>query len=407
MWLIGRFTVSLSYYEVIFMMNFLMRKCIKNSEDVNNPSVRAAYGKFAGIIGIISNLVLFVLKFVLGIISGCISITADAINNLSDMGSSLITVLGFKLSSKEADEKHPFGHERIEYIAGLIVSIVIIVIGIELGRSSIDKIIHPGEIEFSYLIVGLLAAAILIKFWQGFFYRRVGKKINSVTLMATMQDSINDCITTFVVLVGLVISHLIKFNLDGYFGVFVSIFIIYSGIKLVKETTDPLIGMAPDPELTEQIVSKVLSYDEIYGIHDMVCHMYGQSNLFITMHCEVDSKIPVMESHELIDTVERDIKEAFHCEITIHLDPIEIGNSLVDEVKEKVKDIIYTIDPALLFHDFRMVVGVNQTNIIFDIVVPFNCKLKTTEIEKIVCEKVKEIDPKYNCVITFDKNYVG
>lgn len=393
--------------RVSSMLNFLIKRCIKNSEDVNNNEVREAYGKFAGIIGIISNLTLFALKITLGILSGAISIIADAINNLTDMGSSVITILGFKLAGKKPDKEHPFGHERIEYITGLIISIIVIVIGIELGRSSIDKIINPTPTVFSTVLIILLVAAIAIKLWQGLFYRSLGKKINSVALSATSQDSFNDCIATTVVLIGVLITRFTGFDVDGYFGIAVSIFIIISGLKLVKETTDPLIGIAPDPDLVLGIKNSILSYDGIYGIHDMVCHMYGQSTLFVTVHCEVSSKADIIKSHELIDLIERDINEKYGAVITIHLDPIEVDNPILDEIKENVSKCIKDIDDSLLFHDFRAVFGEQQINLIFDVVVPYGFKYSNDELLKLITKKVKELNDKYNLVITFDNDYVS
>ena len=388
-------------------MNILVKKIIKNSEDVNNPKVRESYGKFAGIFVICINFILFGLKFTLGLIFGCISITADAINNLTDMASSIITLLGFKLAAKKPDKEHPFGHERIEYITALFVAVIILVIGIELGKSSFDKVIHPVENEFSYIIVIVLSIAILLKIYQCIFIYKMGKKINSIALIATSHDARNDAISTFFVLLGLIISYLIGYNLDAYFGLLVSLFVIVSGLKLIKETIDPLIGVSPDKELVDKIVSKAISYKEIYGIHDLVCHMYGASKLFITMHCEVDSRIPIIESHELIDLVEREIKEEFNCEITIHLDPVEIGNPIVDETKEAVKKIISEIDSNLVFHDFRMVVGEKQTNLIFDVVIPFDFQISESDLTSRIQGDIEKINPCYKCVITYDKDYVG
>ncbi len=386
------------------MSKLLCKIFIKNHEDVSNPVVRTKHGNLAGVVGIISNLLLFTLKFSLGIISGCISITADAVNNLSDMGSSIITVIGFKMAGKKPDKEHPFGHERIEYIMGLIVSLIIILIGFELAKSSVDKIINPTEVEFNIFIVVCLLIAILVKVWQALFNFSIGKKINSVSLIATASDSRNDVIATFTVLIGLIISHYCKVNLDGYFGLLVAAFIMFSGFKLVKETMDPLIGIKPDKELVSEISHEILSYDGILGIHDMIAHIYGQTKIFMTVHCEVSSSEPVMKSHELIDDIERDIKKKFNIELTIHLDPIEVDNEELKVLHQRIKEILNGISPELAFHDLRMVLGVHRTNVIFDVVVPY--KTDSQVIVDELTRRLVEINPTYCCIINIDEDFV-
>ena len=390
------------------MINWLCRIFVKDYKNVNSSEVRARYGNLASIIGIISNFFLFGFKLFVGLITGAISIVADAINNLADMGSSIVTLIGFKLSSKPADKEHPFGHERIEYITGLIVSIIIIIIGLTLGKSSLDKIISPDPLDNSFLLVTIivLGAAILLKLWQSLFNYKIGKKINSVALIATSQDSRNDVISTSGVLLGIILSNYVfHFNLDGYIGLGVSIFILISGIKLIKETTDPLIGVAPDKDLVKTITNDILSYEGVYGIHDLVCHMYGQTKLFMTVHVEVDAKTNVLESHDLIDNIEKEMNEKYNIELTIHMDPIEMDNEELNHFSSKLKESLKEINKSLSFHDLRMVKGYTHTNIIFDVVIPFDVKINKSEIFDTLLKKAKEINSMYELVINFDVDY--
>ena len=370
--------------------------------------VRNKYGNLASVVGIISNIILFSLKLFIGLLTGAIAIIADAINNLADMGSSVVTLIGFKLASKPADKEHPFGHERIEYITGLIVSIMIIMVGITLGKSSIDKIISPDPLDNSLVLITIitLTVAILIKLWQCIFNYKIGKKINSVALIATSQDSRNDCIATGGVLIGILLSNYVfHFNLDGYIGVGVSVFILISGIKLIKETTDPLIGVAPDKDLVKTITDDILNYDGVYGIHDLVCHMYGQTKLFMTVHVEVDASTNILESHDLIDTIEKDMNSKYNLELTIHMDPIEMNNEELNIIHSILKKAIKDYDEKLSFHDLRMVKGYTHTNIIFDIVVPFESKINQTDCFNYLLKTAKEINPLYELVINFDVDY--
>ena len=390
------------------MINLLCKLFIKDYQNTNSNEVRTRYGNLASIVGIISNLILFGLKLFIGLITGAISIVADAINNLADMGSSVVTLIGFKLSSKPADKEHPFGHERIEYITGLIVSIMIIIIGLTLGKSSFDKILNPDPLDKSLILITsiTLVIAILIKLWQSLFNAKIGKKINSVALIATSKDSRNDVISTTGVLVGVLLSNYVfNFNLDGYIGLGVSIFILISGIKLIKETTDPLIGVAPDKELVKTITDDILSYKGVYGIHDLVCHMYGQTKLFMTIHVEVDAKTNILESHDLIDNIEKDMKEKYNIEISIHMDPIEMDNEELNYFQNILSSSLNNLEKSLSFHDLRMVKGYTHTNIIFDVVVPFDAKITKEEIFETLLKKAKEINPLYELVINFDIDY--
>lgn len=392
------------------MINWLCKIFIKNYDDIHDSKVRGRYGKFAGIVGIISNLILFSLKLILGLLTGAISIVADAINNLADMGSSVITLIGFKLSTMPADEEHPFGHERIEYITGLIVSILIIIIGLSLGKSSFDKIISPLPLDNTYIVITciLLGVAILIKLWQSIFNYKIGKKIDSVALLATSQDSKNDVISTLAVLLGIILStYVFNFNLDGYLGIAVSLFIIISGIKLVKETTDPLIGVTPDKERVKEITDKILSYEGVLGIHDLVCHMYGQTKLFMTVHVEVDANASLLESHDKIDTIEKEVGQEFNVELTIHMDPIETNNEDLTKISQIIKEHLKGYEDDLTFHDLRMVRGYTHTNIIFDIVIPYSSKISQKELFKNLETVIKNEDELYEIVVNFDHNYIS
>ena len=390
------------------MINWLCKLFVKDYQNTNSNEVRTRYGNLASIVGIISNLILFGLKLFIGLITGAISIIADAINNLADMGSSVVTLIGFKLSSKPADKEHPFGHERIEYITGLIVSIMIIIIGLTLGKSSFDKILSPDPLDTSLILVTsiTLGVAILIKLWQSLFNYKIGKKINSVALIATSKDSRNDVISTSGVLVGVILSNYVfNFNLDGYIGLGVSIFILISGIKLIKETTDPLIGVAPDKDLVKTITDDILNYEGVLGIHDLVCHMYGQTKLFMTIHVEVDARTNILESHDLIDNIEKEMKEKYNIEISIHMDPIEMDNEELNQFSKVLSTTLKDICSYLSYHDLRMVKGYTHTNIIFDIVIPFDVDIKKEYIFDTLLKKAKEINPLYELVINFDVDY--
>ena len=388
------------------MVELLAKIFIKDYQNINNQKVRNKYGVLAGIFGIISNFILFLIKVIIGIISLSISIIADAINNLSDMGSSLLTLVGFKISGKPADKDHPFGHQRIEYVIGLIISMIIVFIGFKLFTSSIDKIMNPEESKISLVTLIILLVAIFLKFIQGVFYNNVAKKINSIALKASSKDSFNDVLSTSFVLIGALLSYIFEYNFDGIFGIVVSGLIIFTGIKLIKEGIDPLIGEKPDKELMNKVVNKVLSYDGVLGIHDLISHMYGPQKCFISLHVEVDSQVDVLISHDLIDNIEKDIKEQFNVELVIHMDPIETNNNTLMKYVELLKDVVDEIDSTIKFHDVRLVVGETHTNLIFDLLVPFEYKYTDNELIEKVKAKIKEKDSKINCVIQIDKDYI-
>lgn len=339
------------------MTDFLVKRFIKNSTDVNDPAVRTAYGNLAGAVGIFCNVLLCAAKLAVGTLFGSISITADAVNNLSDASSSVITLVGFRLSAKPADDEHPYGHARIEYLAGLAVSVMILVIGVELARSSIGKILSPTAVEFSLVTVAVLLLSIGVKLWMAAFNKKVGRRIGSATLEATAMDSRNDVISTAAVLAASVVSGLTGLELDGWMGLGVALFILWSGVGILKETVDPLLGEAPSEELTDYIGKKVMSYDGVLGTHDLMVHDYGPGRRFASVHVEMAAENDVMQSHDIIDNIERDFQENDHISLIIHYDPILTGDDAVGTAREWVKELVRSISPELSIHDFRMVQG--------------------------------------------------
>ena len=389
------------------MIQLIVRTFVKNYKDVENHHVREAYGKLAGIVGIISNIILFIIKFTVGILFKSISVTADAVNNLSDAGSSIITLIGFKLSGKPADAKHPYGHARMEYITGLAVSFIIILLGVQLIQTSFDKVLHPEESVFSYLTITVLIISILMKLWQGMFNKKVGKTIHSTALEATAADSINDVVATSAVLLSTIIAKWTGVNLDGYMGILVAVFILVSGVKMIGETINPLLGMAPDQEMVDQIYKKIMSYDTVLGIHDLVVHNYGPQRCFASVHVEVPASQDILISHDIIDNIERDFARDMDIHLVVHLDPIVTDDETTNLLKAQVKHIVKDISPDLSIHDFRAVVGVSHTNLIFDVCVPFSVKMSDAEITGLISRKVKEINPTYYTVIVVDRSYTG
>lgn len=395
------------------MVNFLRKLFIKDYNNVKDPKVREKHGKLASFVGVFSNLFLFIIKLFAGILSGSIAIIADSINNLSDMGSSIITLVGFKLANAPADDDHPYGHQRIEYISGLIVSIIIIFVGGNLLLTSIEKIMNytPEVVENTtlYISMGILGVSILIKLWQSIFNKKVGKIINSLALEATSADSRNDCISTLVILLGniaLLIWKDIPFSLDGVLGILVSLFIIIAGINLIKETVDPLIGVSVESEFVKNIVEDIKKNDVVLGLHDLVCHMYGPTKCFMTIHVEVDSKADLMATHDAIDNIEKDIFMNHGVYLTIHMDPIETDNEEVNNLRKIVSETIHNIDSVLNIHDFRVVKGPTHTNILFDIVIPYKFKMELNDILAIVKEKIDDGKTTFYFVVEVDRNYV-
>ena len=388
------------------MTDFLIRVFVREYKNTASARVRERYGQLAGFVGIASNLVLFAIKFIVGTLFHSIAVTADAVNNLSDSGSSLVTLVGFRLAGKPADAEHPYGHARIEYLSGVVVSFFIVVLGLQLIKSSVAKILNPSPTEFSWLLAGALVFSILIKLWQALFNRRIGERIKSSTIKATAVDSRNDVLATAAVLVAAAISHFSGVNLDGYMGVVVALFILISGIKLVKETSDPLLGTAPKTELVKRIYSKIHSYEGILGIHDLTVHTYGPGRHFASVHCEVSASEDIMVSHDLIDNIERDFQEKMGIHLVIHLDPIDVDDERTNALRTQVVSMVQEISPRLGIHDFRVVWGVTHSNLIFDIEVPYDFEHTDSQLKEIVTAGIRALDSSYHAVITVDHDYI-
>ncbi len=385
------------------MTKLLLRLFVKNSENTESPAVRGAVGKLSGIVGILCNVILFVLKLVVGTISGSVSITADAMNNLSDAASSIVTLVGFKLAERPADEDHPYGHARYEYLSGLAVAALIIVIGFELGKSSVEKIISPTAVEFSLPVAVVLVGSVLVKLWMSLFNRTLGKKINSQTLLATSADSRNDVIATGVVLLAAVIEALTSWKIDGFMGLGVAIFILYSGIQLAREAISPLLGEAAGPELQEQILDQIRSESRVLGYHDLMVHDYGPGRRFASVHVEMDRREDPLLCHELIDNLERECLQSHGIHLVIHYDPVVTDDPELDRLKEATAQALTEIDSRLTLHDFRMVQGAGHTNLIFDVALPEDLTGEKAKIKARLDQKLNQNAPcQYYTVITFD-----
>lgn len=388
------------------MTNLLLKLFIKDYQNTADARVRQAYGKLAGVVGIVTNLLLFAFKITAGLLFHSIAVVADAVNNLSDSASSIITLVGFKLSGKPADEKHPYGHARMEYLSGLIVSFIILILGVQLAQSSFEKVISPEEAEFSVVTVAVLAVSILLKLWQGSFYKKMGRKIDSTTLEATAADSLNDVIATAAILAGVIVTKMTGFNLDGYMGLVVAVFIVITGIKLIMATSNPLLGLAPTQELVNEIYDKIMGYEGIIGLHDLNVHNYGPSRCFASVHCEVPASQDIMVSHDIVDNIERDFLKDMNIHMVIHLDPVVTDDERTNLLKGKVRELLLEISPELSMHDFRVVWGQTHSNLIFDVLVPFDFQLGDEALMGLVEQKVKLLDSRYNTVLTVDHSYV-
>ena len=387
------------------MIEWLAKKLIPDREAVELPAVRTAYGTLCGVVGICLNLLLFGGKFAAGTISGSIAIVADAFNNLSDAGSSIVTLLGFKLAGKKADEDHPFGHGRIEYISGLVVSMLILLMGFELLRSSFEKIRSPQPIEFSWLAAGVLAVSIAVKFYMSAYNRKIGKKISSSAMAATAVDSLSDCIATSAVLLSTLVGGFTSLNIDGYAGLIVACFILLAGYNAAKDTLSPLLGQAPDPALVHEIESIVLEYPHIVGIHDLIVHDYGPGRLMVTLHAEVPAHMDVLELHDEIDNAETELKRVLHCAATIHMDPIVTADPRVAALRAETLEAVRGIDPRLTIHDFRMVPGATHTNLIFDAVIPYDLDMSEEEAAAEIRSRIRAMDPACFAVVHIDRAY--
>jgi len=385
------------------MTSLLIKLFIKDPNNIKSSAVRHTYGTLASIVGIILNLLLSAAKLAVGLIFGSISITADATNNLSDAGAQIISLISFKISAKPADRDHPFGHARIEYVASMIVSFIVLLIGFELLAESIREVIDPQPVEFSWLSVVVLSVSIVAKLWLCLFNRKLGKKISSTVMKATSADSLSDAIATSAVLVSMLIAKFTGFETDAYMGIIVSIIIMIAGAKILNETKNSILGSAPDPETIESIKAIVAEYPEILGIHDMVVHNYGPGNTIASLHAEVDGKADVFHTHDVIDNAENALYARLGVRATIHLDPIVIDDERVSALREKTIEAVKKIDERLSIHDFRFVEGTTHTNLIFDVVAPFELKMPNDDIKRAVADKISEIDPNYFVVVTIDR----
>lgn len=385
-------------------MDFLVRRFIKNYQDTKNANVRTSVGKLSGIVGILNNLFLFVIKFLIGTIVHSVSIQADGVNNLTDAGSNIISILSFHLSNKPADKDHPFGHERTETIASLFVGILILVLGFETAKESISKVIHPGSIDFRIASVIILLISIMVKFWMYAYNKKLSKEYDSSLLEATALDSISDVCGTTAVLVSTLLSPVLHFNLDGYMGIVVSGIILYGAYGLLRDMINSLIGEAPDPELVHNIVDMIMAHPVILGVHDMMLHNYGPNKIFASAHVEVDSSKDIFETHDHIDNIEREVKKNMNIDLVLHMDPVKVNDPETELYRAKVVEAIHQIDPKWGFHDFRIVSGPTHANLVFDLVIPFEEKYTQEEIEEMLLKHI-ESDKKIYLVLTIDHPY--
>ncbi len=381
------------------MTDFIIRKFIKDYQNVDHPGVRTTYGNTASVVGIICNVLLFAGKLLVGLLTQSVSITADAVNNLSDSSSSIVSFFGFKLASRPADKDHPYGHGRYEYLAGLFVAVLIMVIGVEIFKSSLGRILHPVEVDYSLVSVIVLLASIGLKFWMMFFYLRIGKTINSQTLLATAADSRNDVIATGAVLLAALITKFTSVNLDGWMGLVVAVFIVINGFGIVRTTIDPLLGKAPDTEYITRIRDKVLSYPGVLGTHDLMVHDYGPARKFASVHVEMDADTDGLLAHELIDRIEQDFREDEGLQLTVHYDPIPFHSDTDVQIRQWLTAEVQLIDPELSIHDLKIFREAGQTRLVFDCVKPENLAMSSMEIKKRINERVKLTHPRCQCLI--------
>lgn len=388
------------------MINLLSKIFIKNRDKVSDPAVRRAYGTLCSVYGIFLNVLLFAGKYFAGVLSGSVAIVADAFNNLSDAGSSIISLLGFAIAGKKPDLDHPFGHGRAEYLAGMLLSALIVAMGVELGKSSIEKIIHPEPVEAGLLPAVILLASIAVKFYMSRYNKAVGRKISSPSMEATATDSLSDSIATTVVLLSMGVSYFFHVNVDGWAGLLVAAFIIFAGYNALRDTLSPLLGKAPDPELVKEIEETALAHPEIVGIHDLIIHDYGPGRGFVSLHAEVNGKGEIFRLHDAVDQAEREIREKFGILATIHMDPIDCDNEQLNQLRQAVAEKLTEIDPRIKIHDFRMVPGPTHTNLIFDALVPAELKLSDRALEEQIENLVHNTWKKYFAVVDIDRSYV-
>lgn len=389
------------------MISLLSRLFIADRENTSNPDVRKAYGVLCGGTGIALNILLFAGKFLAGFLSNSIAITADAFNNLSDAGSSLITLVGFQMAGQKPDPHHPFGHGRIEYLSGLFVSVAILIMAFELIQSSVDKILHPQPVVFSWLTILILLVSIAVKVYMAFYNKSIGRKIDSAAMKATATDSLSDTLATTVVLAASLTAHFTGLKIDGYCGILVGLFIFYAGYSAAKDTISPLLGQPPQPDFVKNVEAIVMSYEHVQGIHDMVVHDYGPGRVMISLHAEVPADGSLLVLHDMIDNIEHRLHNELHCEAVIHMDPIITDDAQTNQLKERLADLLHSTYPEICFHDFRMVKGPTHTNIIFDIVVPFGYKVSDKTVTDFLQKEIHRIDDTYFAVIQVDKAYTS
>ncbi|EDN01505.1 cation diffusion facilitator family transporter [Pseudoflavonifractor capillosus ATCC 29799] len=387
------------------MINLLVKTFVKDAGNVQDPQVRQRYGTLSGAVGIFLNLLLSAGKMIAGLITGSIAITADAFNNLTDAGSSVVTLVGFRMAGKQADDDHPFGHGRIEYLSGLAVSVVILLVGLELAKSSVEKIIHPEPVEFSWLSAGILIAAICVKLWMSYFNRSLSRRIGSAAMAATATDSLSDAVATSAVLLSAIIGKFTGVNIDAWAGILVALFILRAGWGAAKDTLNPLLGQSPDPELVRDIERTVLAHPQVVGIHDMIIHDYGPGRSMMSLHAEVPAGSDIMEVHDEIDAIERELKAKYRIDASIHMDPIVTGDETISKARKMVSELVREVDPAMTIHDFRMTSGPRHRNLIFDVVVPYSVKSTDDEVRREIERKIRSADPNSFAVIQIDRAY--
>lgn len=387
------------------MTEFLLNKFVKNNDDVKNSEVREKVGTLSSFTGIFCNILLFALKFVMGTISNSVAVISDAFNNLSDCLSCIITFASYKLAAKPADKDHPFGHGRIEYLSSIVIAVIIALVGFEFLKTSVDKIIHPEKVIFKVVTVASLVASVLVKLWMSAFNKKLGTKYNSLSMIATSQDSLSDSITTSVTLIGIFASLFTDLPVDGIIGCLVSVLILKAAYGIIKDTVDVLLGQPADEETVQSIMEIVNSRDEVLGVHDLIVHNYGPGKIMCSLHAEVDSQADIMETHEVIDDIELELYEKLHIMTTIHMDPLDTKNEQLNEYRQKVKEILNEIEPELSMHDFRMVPGEGHTNLIFDIVINDHYRNKTSQLKNELDTKLNQYNDKLRTVINFDTQF--
>lgn len=390
------------------MVDFLVKKFVKDYEKTEKQSVRTSYGVMASIVGIICNLILCGIKIIIGVMIQSISVIADGFNNLSDAASSIVSFVGVKIAGRPADKEHPFGHGRVEYVSALIVAFLVIEVGFSCFKSSFNKILNPEVIIFNPVLVAILLVSVLVKVWLAYFNHKLGNRINSSVMKATAADAKGDVIITLTTILSIIVGKVTGLAIDGYTGITVSVFVLVSGYNIAKDTLEPLLGAAVDRDLYEKVTKKVESYDIIVGSHDLIVHNYGPTQKMATIHAEIPNNVNFEEAHEVIDQIERDVLRDLDIFLVIHMDPIEVNNSFVDDIKDKVVKIITELEEDSSMHDFRVVNGEHQINLIFDLVIPYDYDQKESHNLVVqIHEEIRKLDPKYQCVISLEKSYIG